>query len=201
LSDVRLFLGKRGFGKSTALHAALKSEPRVLLFDTLRERTYDDFQRIDSFPELCRFLARSPRFFHVAYSWHGDVTREEDFERVCDAVMACRSLVFAVDEVDLYCSPTYLPRGLDMAVSIGRHQGISVWCATRRPKEVHPLIRSQSSRITSFAQTEPGDLEWCRAVMGDMTEQLPKLPRYKAVEWSDDAEPIPDPLDNPQKAV
>lgn len=163
----------------------LKSEPRVVLYDTLREKTYNDFQRLDKFPELCRLLARDPAILRVAYSWDGTAARELDFERVCRAVYCCTRLTFAVEEVDQYCAPTWLPTYLDQIVSLGRHRDLSLWVASRRPKEIHPLIRSQANRVTSFCQTEDADLQWCRQVIGDLADRLPSLKLYESVTWED----------------
>jgi len=188
MADVRVIVGKRGSGKSWALRDMIRSEPRVLLYDTLHEPTYDEFSRMDKFPELCKFLSSNPAIFRVAYSWDGIAPHELDFDRVCRAVYACRRMTFAVDEIDLFTSPSFLPRSLDKVVSLGRHRELSIWVATRRPKEVHPLIRSQANRVLSFAQTEPADLDWSRQVMGDMADSLPSLKQYESRCWHDTGE-------------
>jgi len=187
VADVRIVVGKRGFGKSWALRGMLRTEPRVVLYDTLKEKTYNEFSRIEGFPALCRFLATNPAIFRVAYSWDGTAPRELDFERVCEAVFCCRGLTFAVEEVDQYCNSSFLPRHLDMIVSLGRHRDLSVWVASRRPKEIHPLIRSQANQVVSFAQTEPADLEWSRQVIGDLSADLPGLKKYRSLTWKDGA--------------
>jgi hypothetical protein len=151
----------------------------------LKEKTYNAFKRIESFSELCTFLASNPPVFRVAYSWPGDVERDDDFERVCRAVYACKFLTFGVDECDQFMGPNFLPRHLDMLVSLGRHRDLSFIGASRRPKEIHPLIRAQASEIHSFQQTEPLDLDWCYQVMGEQTERLPTLPPFYALVWRD----------------
>ena len=190
MADVRVILGKRGSGKSWALRDMIASEPRVLLYDTLKEPTYDKLKRVEKFPELCKLLIANPAVFRVAYSWDGVAEHEVDFDRVCNAVYACRGLTFAVDEVDLFTSPTFIPRPLDKVISLGRHRGISLWVASRRPKEIHSLIRSQANRVMSFAQTEPADLEWCRQVMGSQADELPGLGQYKSLTWFDGQKPV-----------
>lgn len=187
MADVRIVVGKRGFGKSWALRAMLRQEPRFVLYDTLKEKTYDEFQRVEDFPALCRVLAQDPPMFRIAYSWNGLAAREVDFERVCEAVYCSHGMTFAVEEVDQFSAPTYLPRHLDMLVSLGRHRDLSVWVASRRPKEIHALIRSQANRVVSFSQTEPADLEWSRQVVGDLAGRLPSLKKFEHVTWEDGA--------------
>ncbi len=187
MADVRIIVGKRGFGKSYQLRKLLRAEPRVVLYDTLKEKEYDELERIEKFPELCRALAADKPIFRYAYSWDGTADREIDFERVCRAVYCCHRLTFAIEEVDQFCSPSFLPKHLDMIVSLGRHRDLSVWVASRRPKEIHPLIRSQANTVISFAQTEPADLEWSAQVMGSMVEKLPRLKKFRSVTWQDTA--------------
>jgi hypothetical protein len=191
MSEVRLYLGKRGSGKTTAMRGDLDGEPRIVVYDTLHEAAYDDFHRIDDIGDLADRLIANPPIIRLAYTWNGKAARDVDFDRVCAAVYCCRNLVFAIDEVDLFCSPNFTPRHLDMIVSLGRHRGLSVYCATRRPKEIPATIRAQAARVISFRQSEPADLEWCRQVMGAMADRLPGLAEYQRLTWDDR-----DPLDN-----
>jgi YD repeat-containing protein len=187
-SRLTVILGKRGTGKSTRLRSLIQSEPRVLLFDTLHEPTYDAFRRVNDFGRLVDVLNEDAAIFRVAYSWQGRLSREEDFDYVCRAVYGSHDLLFAVEEIDLFCSPQSMPRYLDMIISLGRHRGLSFVCASRRPKEIHPLIRSQANEIISYTQTEPGDLEWCQQVMGhDLASRLPELPPFESIVWRDSA--------------
>src|SRR5207247_1575721 len=94
-----------------------------------------------------------------------------------------------VDEVDLFTSSNFLPRHLDMIVSLGRHRGVRFFGASRRPQDIPPLIRAQAGRIISFIQTEPRCIEWLRQVMGDAALQVRRLQRFKALEWDDSQGP------------
>lgn len=189
MSQVVLVLGKRGSGKSWRLRALLEQEPRFVLYNTLGEPTYGSFPSVDSFPSLLAALENPAPLLRVNYIWDGRMGREKDFEFVCQAVYEKGDCVFAVDEVDLFTSPNFLPRHLDRIVSLGRHRNIRFFCATRRPKEIPPLIRAQAGTIISFRQTEPLDLEWCQQVMGEEAGRLPTLGQYKPVVWSDNETP------------
>ena len=190
MADVRLIVGKRGSGKSCKLREWIRPEPRVLLYDTLHEKTYDEFTRVDRFDELCKILLSNPPIFRIAFTWDGTAGHELDFDRVCRAVYACRSLVFCVDEIDQFVSPMFIPRQLDKIVSLGRHRELSLWVATRRPKEIHPLIRSQVNQVVTFTQTEKADVDWMRQVMGDQALQAHELAPYQALTWTDVAAPV-----------
>lgn len=187
MSRIKIVLGKRGSGKSVRLREELRLEPRVVLYDTLREDTYNSYTRVETYRELCHKLLEDRPVFRLAYSWPGDVEREADFERFCKAVYCCRNLAVGVEEIDQFCSASFMPHSLDLVVSLGRHRQLSLYCASRRPKEIHPLIRSQAVEVISFLQTEPADLEWCRAVMGAGADELPSLEQYEYVHWTDGA--------------
>lgn len=183
MPDVRLILGKRGTGKSTLLKRKLDLVSRFVVYNTLGESTYP-YESIKSIPELCDRLAGAPRRLAVAYRGV-ELPLEEDFDSFCRAVWATGDLTIGIDEIDMMSSPTFMPFSLERLVSLGRHRAISVWCVTRRPYLVHPLIRSQAVEIVSFRQTEPRDVAWCREAMGDEAEELPRLAEFQAHVWRD----------------
>lgn len=198
-SQVVLVLGKRGSGKSFRLRDLLRQEPRFVLYNTLGEPTYGEFPCVGSFPALLSSLSSRSAILRLNYVWDGRLDRERDFEFVCQAVYEAGNVVFAVDEIDLFCSGVFVPRHLDRIVSLGRHRNIKLYCATRRPKEIPPLIRAQAGTVISFRQTEPLDLEWCKQVMGDDAENLPTLRQFEPFVW-DDAQPAA-PVDTDQGAT
>ncbi len=181
-----MMLGKRGSGKSSKLAKLLAEYPRFILYDTLVEDAYSKFKRVSTYRELCQILLENKPIFQVAYrSLEDNVSQEEDFERTCKAVMACRNLVFAVEEVDLFCKSWKMPLPFEHMVSIGRHREISVFAVSRRPANVHPLIRSQASKVITFRQNEPRDIEWLEQVIGDAAHKVPKLRQYECLVWVD----------------
>jgi len=188
VADVRIIVGKRGSGKSCKLRDMIRPEPRVLLYDTLHEKTFDEFTRIDKFDALCKLLLSNPPIFRVAFTWDGVAEPDVDFDRVCRAVYACQNLVFAVEEVDQFTSPSFIPRDLRKIVSLGRHRELSVWVASRRPKEIHPLIRSQCNMVVTFTQHEQADIDWLRQAIGDQALTAKDLPWHESITWTDQAQ-------------
>lgn len=145
-------------------------------------------QRLSSYGDVLDFLKRNPDFFHVAYFNETDpVSMAEEFERVAQAVHACRDMVFVVEEVDLYTNPHFLPFAFERLISVGRHRDIALFVTSRRPASVHPLIRSQANQIVTFRQIEPRDLKWLAEVMGEeAAEKVRTLPRFVPFRWRDD---------------
>lgn len=171
-------------------HDLLES-PRVVVYDTLRERHYATFEQVSDFPTLCQRIADNHPLFRLAYRGEEEEeSLESDFDFCCRAILCSRNVVFAVEEVDLFSSPHSLPLPLEKIISIGRHRDLSCFVASRRAPAIHPLIRSQAARIISFTQTEPRDLDWCREVMGSEAEKLPGLRQFHFLEWRDDLPPL-----------
>jgi hypothetical protein len=183
LRQIRILLGQTGGGKSWRLRSYIDESPRVVIYDTLGDPEFDKYRRIERFPDLCRFLAGNPAIFRVVYQWQTDVTQEEDFDRVCEAVYACRNVVFVVEEVAVFCNPNLIPIPLRKIVALGRHRSLSLYCTSQTPPQIHNLIRSQAHQIVSFNQTEPGHVSWCRAVMGEAADYLPGLRPHHSVSW------------------
>lgn len=187
MSEVRLYLGKRGSGKTYRLSQDLKGERRVIVWDLLRERAYEKYQALESFDDLCTVLGENTTVLRARYSPTGDVPIQQDFDRVCEAVLESRGFVFAVEEIDLVSSPRRMPHPLERIVSIGRHYDLSLYAASRRPHAIHPHIRAQAHQITTFIQTEPRDIKWLQEVMGERALGVPRLGRFKSIDWRDDS--------------
>lgn len=185
MSDVIMVLGKRGHGKSTWVSRYIKTLRRVLVYDTLVEPTYKELEHIHDFVEFVKRLAKNPPYFRIAYHDFGDISMEEDFDRFIRACLAIENITVVVEEVDLFASSHSMPIPLQRLVSIGRHKEISFIAISRRPHAVHPLIRSQTNRMISFKQTEPRDIDYLRELIGEKADQIPKLSKYKFVEWDD----------------
>lgn len=88
------------------------------------------------------------------------------FERACAWTRRAGNMLFVVDEVDLFCSPSRIPDALSDCVSLGRHSCLDMLFLARRPAEVHREITSQADWIRAFKTTEPRDLVYLEQVGG-----------------------------------
>jgi len=141
-------------------------------------------ERVNTVGEVCRKLKKNKASFRIVYSWNGEIDPELDFDLVCKAVNACKQMTLVIEEVSLYCSPSRIPTTLSKIVGQGRHSNLGIICTSQTPKQINPFLRSQAGRIISFSQTEPGHIEWCKAVMGAEAEKLPKLKPFECLDWS-----------------
>ncbi len=188
MNQVKTYLGKRGTGKSCRMLKDLKLLPKVILYDTLGEDTYNEFERCTTFNELVERLKQQRSYFRIAYRGYGDkLQMDVDFEFCCRAILACENIHFAVEEIGLHCNSWKIPPALQTIISAGRHRNISFSCTSQRASNVHPLIRALSTDIITFLQTEPRDIEWLREVIGDRADDVPNLPQYQFIHWNDKA--------------
>ena len=178
-------MGKRGSGKSFLLRKKLSQQTRFVLYNTLGEPTYSEFETVTDFDVLAEKLKKNSGLIRVNYCRLSPLSMADDFNMVCEAVKASSNIIFAVDEIDLHTNPNMLPEPFEYLVSIGRHRGISVWVISRRPYLIHSLIRSQASTVITFNQTEPRDIEWLKQVIGEQVNRLPSLKQYEPLIWQE----------------
>ena len=187
MSEVALYLGRRGTGKSHRMDRDRREWPRCLLFDSIGESTYDRMERIGSFGRLCQRLAEDPPCFQIAYrGYDSELPREVDFDRFCRAAYCSSDLLVIVEEADLFCTPHKIREPFQQIIETGRHREISLWVATRHAGRLHMNLRSQANRIVTFRQIEPRHLKWIEEAVGpELAERLPHLAQYEAVVWRD----------------
>lgn len=78
------------------------------------------------------------------------------------------------------------------AATMGRHWGggIALITISQRANRVPLTVRSQSSRIISFTQDEPADVDALASKTGsEFAEAVSRLPPHTYLEWRDSASP------------
>jgi len=173
---------------------------RVIIYDTiLEEKAFNDFEKIHSFSQLSERLKSNPRFFRIAYRGIDDnLDINTDFDYCCKAVWCLRDVHFAVEEIGHLSNSWKMPVSLQTIVSAGRHKGIHFYCTSQRASNINPLIRALSTSIVTFKQTEPRDIEWLEAVMGDDAQRVSQLGLHEKMEWSDYAHSSNTPVAEPE---
>jgi len=103
-----------------------------------------------------------------------------------------KGVLYAVDEVDLFCDPgVKLKDGcpqLHQVVEYGRHHGVSMTFTTRRPHAVSRSLTAEVAEFRIFKTNEPLDKKYLREYIGSAVQQLPKLGKYEYLWWSDTGE-------------
>lgn len=178
--DVVLILGKTGSGKTTFLREHLKTATRSLVVDA-------DFCELPGQPcstldELLERLesqdAGGAGFFRCIWTPALD-------ELAAPFVVAREygPILLTLEEADRFPPPAECPEYAEI-IARGRHYGVSIAAASLYPFALPAELRRQATRIVSFRQHEPRDIDWLSAVLGEAAEQLPDLPQHAYLDWS-----------------
>lgn len=183
-NEIILITGQRGQGKTTYLKDQIGIFDRVIIFDLLGEFvSYDTaYNMRDFFKALTK--AKEENFFVLNY--FNPKTSEDDFQVICEAINRLQNIMFVVDEIDYFCSSHSVPRQFDEIVKRGRHQGLNLIVATRRPHEIPPIIRSQVTALITFRHIEPNDLDYLGSIINLPGEEISILEKFHYVKWTVD---------------
>lgn len=173
-------LGMKGSGKSTLAGEIIKEYPRVLILDAYGEYTeYPKVKVTEGGPNTVTellFVRYDKKFTVVAMI----VSREEALN-VLAVAFEIPDLLIVLEEASLYTSPHELPNEIATILRYGRKRQISMIVIARRPSEISRELTAQSDLLVTFRQTEPRDIEYLRARMGEDADNAPTLPDYKVL--------------------
>lgn len=177
--EIIIVLGKTGFGKSHWTRQYLQGCRRVFLYDPVRETkgvTWDDSQTI-----VERYDNGGLREnFYCATS---DENAVETFGSIAFLLGNC---IFSVEEASLVFQKGARVEGwAKNIIFLGRHRDVSLLVTAQRAASIPIELRSQATRIVSFAQHESDDLQWMKAFYGKRVEELPRLPHFVCLDSTD----------------
>ena len=182
--DVRLYVGRGGSGKSALMRHHLKGEKRVIVLDANAEQHYaESCMVITDRAQLVE--AVSGKTFRVAVRVpFGDKTAPW-FEWANRCAWAAENCIVVWEEVHNYRIGSGLPPVGEQIVNQGRHHGVRVWAATRRPVNLRTLTAS-CTEINAFPTTEPNDLKFYTDLMGaEASAAAAALDPYHYVRWTE----------------
>lgn len=117
------------------------------------------------------FGSRAP--FRHAYDFEPGTDPADNERPFAVALSAgnCALILEEADRFDLASSEHYRE-----CVYRGRHYGVSIVALSLTPKDLPTDLRRQATRIISFRQVMPADLDWLSEVMGEKAYELAALP-------------------------
>jgi len=171
-----VILGPRGSGKSTLLRRIVGGRARRLTLDPLGEHdTLGDLVEIDEAADLVLRKRTGPLALRVV------ATSEDDGADTASVSLALRRGVFAVDEADRWLSSEPAEPWVEH-VERGRHYGVGLVLATRRPYRLWRAATANADWLYVFRSREPRDLAYLREYAGPgAVQQLEQLPPYHYV--------------------
>ncbi len=170
-----IIFGKTGQGKTNLVKYILKKYfKKIIIFDSLAE--YENGIIIENLSDIPKLISQDK--FKIIY--REDLYSEgSNFDIINRLVYEKGNLCYVVEEVDIFCSPAFIPKSLARIIRYGRHQNISWIFISRRPYDVNRLITSQANRILTFQQTEPRDLDYIsRYTSFEMEKEIQTLSEY-----------------------
>lgn len=166
--------GHRGSGKTTWLMNEIESFKPFLLIDPLYDPKFKtlDLYTITSIDQgFDLFVNGDPQRCYITPNL-------ETFNIFCGLALAKGNITLIVDEVDQFSTSQYMPSRFKQAIKMGRHVGVNVIAACRRPHEMNPLIRSQANRFIIF----PMGGEDCKDLVSYIPEVFTLVMNLKTAE-------------------
>ncbi len=145
-NHITTVLGHRGSGKSTWLYRNIESFFPFVLVDPLYDPKYEklNLYKIRTIPEaLHLFKNGSPARIYISPDL-------PTFDFFCGLMLAKGNMTLVIDEVDHYSTNYFISKYFKKLVKYGRHRQVNLVMVARRPKEIHPLLRSQTTRFIIF---------------------------------------------------
>lgn len=174
---VKLFFGKRGAGKTTAINGLLLSEQQpIFIFDLLGNYSHCG-KVFDSAKEaIAHFVWRQETGMKHKPLVIQSQNIEEDIDLLCEALWRNQGGTLILDEVD---SINYAKaKRFDFVIRYGRNRNIDIVAGCRRPAELSKHITASADIFYCFTTHEPRDVEYFRTLFGDEAFDLPKLKRF-----------------------
>lgn len=176
--DYILVIGNQGCGKTAWTRAYSKAASRMLVFDPKAE--YPDVDYLTPPDEIIPAIVSGERreFRYGSYM-------PEELEMLGSAAYAAGRSLLLMEECALLFN-----RGEDIApwarpiVFMGREVGLDLVLVAQRAMRFPIDIRSQASRIITFAQSEPDDVKaLCGRIGKQYAEEIISLPPLTCLDW------------------
>ena len=176
--DFILVCGMQGLGKSVWTQAYADACKRLFVFDPKGAFRNVDFMS-DPKETIDAILDRRVTEFR-----YGSYLTE-DIEMLGNAAYAAQQCTFVMEECKML-----FDRGEDIApwarplIYMGREPQLNLVLVAQRVIAIPPDIRSQASRVVTFAQAETSD---CKALSarfgGDFEDEIRTLPPLHCLDW------------------
>lgn len=168
MSYIYCIFGVRGSGKTTLVKSLSRNSSRVLIYDPLEEYDAEKFYSVQSLGDALKDVTPRTRF---RFSFVPTAGKEEDGDFLAAYARAVGDCTVVYEEIDLLCSPHYLPDNLSDSIRRGRHYNVSLIAVSRSPAEVSRLLTSQAHQFYIFRFSEPRQIDYFRARFGDETAE------------------------------
>ena len=179
--DLIIVVGNQGMGKSVWTKEYGRTLPRLFVSDPLASYPNVDFL---SDPEdwMPRVLSGELKTFRYG-TYYAD-----ELALFGSAAYAAGDCTFVLEECALlFKRGANLDEWANRLIFMGRHQRVTLVLVAQRAMKIPLDVRSQATRIVSFRQTDPGDVDAITEVMGargtELEDTIRELPELHCVDW------------------
>lgn len=182
--NVDIILGQTGSGKTTLQREIINSRPRAFILDAgFQEFSAIHFTDHESLREYLDTRGIHGGNFRASYT-----PLESEYATMFGWARQIgdqgEELTLVLEECDRFPTVDSKP-AFEELVTRGRHYGVHIGALSTYPFAVNPLLRRQATRIFSFRQNEPRDLEWLsKAMSPDALSAIQELNDYEYVCWT-----------------
>lgn len=189
-------VGVPGSGKSYALRALLRADPRVIFIDPMDsaramggEADNEDWTHVARRASTVEHIMKNRARFRISWGVGelGDEERRAQVAQVIEAAMKTTPrgawTTIAIDEIGIVC-----PRGhelpmVDKALRLGRHRSIRMCLASQRAVDMPPTWRALCEDFMVFQQFERIDLDRLDQIQRGLGMKAAELEQYNYYRW------------------
>jgi hypothetical protein len=176
-------VGRKGSGKSTALHRIVSSAPRLILWDPLGEHKFcpNPLKTTEQLKQSFEWT-RGRENFAARFIPESDLA--EAFNGFAELVYRRGRLICGIEEAPMISQPNWLPPGFDKLCRLGRHRAISMVWTAQRMSEVARRLTSATDRFFLFRHTEPIDIDAIGKRCGiEVADKVSRLGQHETLLW------------------
>ncbi|MDE2103389.1 MAG: hypothetical protein KGL39_39475 [Patescibacteria group bacterium] len=149
--EIIVVLGRSGYGKSSWTKQYVQGLSRLCVWDPKKSYLVDYPYDLSAYWE-----DEGP---HEQFRIGGYYP--EQAEILGSIAFEAQRCALILEECGILFQPrTDLPEWARECIYIGREREVSVIAIAQRPRSINVVLRSQATRIVTFQQREPKDLEW-----------------------------------------
>lgn len=173
--DLVMFMGRRGWGKSTACKQMQNAFSRIVVIDIMHEykpRGKNEFLSHGFFDFKNKILELENKKSFKLICRLDPENEDTEFHEMMRVIFEVGDLLLVVEEVHHFASVHKMPAFLKHIILRGRHKGITFFGTTQRPGELHKTILSQCNHLFVGSIFEKNDTQYLSDFLGRKTAKM-----------------------------
>lgn len=136
---------------------------------------------VHGFEEAAAALIETQRHpeFRIVFRPDIETADEEsraEFNELLRVIYYRGNVLLQVEEVQLFCSPHFMPHWMEKCLLMGRHRNVACLFTTQRPGLCHKTIVAQAGHVFCGSLHEKNDVDYTRSILAERAFELMDLP-------------------------